>query len=30
VVSIASGTLTRVETINYADPTQLYLREPMF
>jgi altronate dehydratase large subunit len=30
VLDIASGTLTRVETINYADPTQLYLREPMF
>ncbi|MEE8420570.1 MAG: hypothetical protein V3R92_03830, partial [Dehalococcoidales bacterium] len=30
VLEIASGTLTRVETLNYVNPTQLYLREPCF
>ncbi len=30
VLEIASGTLTRVETLNYINPTQLYLREPCF
>lgn len=30
VLDIASGTFTRVETIKYADPTQIYLRDPVF
>lgn len=30
VLEIASGTLTKVETLNYINPTQLYLREPCF
>ena len=30
VVDIASGTFTKVETMRYADPTQIYLREPVF
>jgi altronate dehydratase large subunit len=30
VVDIASGTVTRVETMKHADPTQIYLRDPAF
>jgi altronate dehydratase large subunit len=30
VLEIASGTMTRVETIRHTDPTQIYLREPCF
>jgi altronate dehydratase large subunit len=30
VLDIASGTFTRVETMKYADPTQIYLRDPSF
>ncbi len=30
VLDIASGTMTRVETIRHTDPTQIYLREPCF
>ena len=30
VLDIASGTFTKVETMRYADPTQIYLREPVF
>jgi len=30
VLDVCSGTLTRVETMKYADPTQIYLREPAF
>jgi len=30
VVDIASGTFTRVETMKYADPTQIYLKDPSF
>ncbi len=30
VVDIASGTMTRGETINYLDPAQVYTREPVF
>ncbi len=30
VLDIASGTFTRVETMKYFDPTQIYLREPVF
>jgi altronate dehydratase large subunit len=30
VIDIASGTYTCVETMKYSDPTQLYLREPVF
>jgi altronate dehydratase large subunit len=30
VVDIASGTLTKVETINHTDPTQIYLRDAPF
>ncbi len=30
VVDTASGTFTRVETMKYADPTQIYLRDPSF
>jgi altronate dehydratase large subunit len=30
VLDIASGTLTRVETMRHADPTQIYLRDPAF
>jgi altronate dehydratase large subunit len=30
VLDIASGTMTRVETIRHIDPTQIYLRDPCF
>jgi altronate dehydratase large subunit len=30
VLDIASGTFTKVETMRYADPTQIYLRDPNF
>jgi altronate dehydratase large subunit len=30
VLDIASGTLTKVETMNYAEPTQIYLKDPAF
>jgi len=30
VVDIASGTMTKVETIKYQEPTQIYLRDPVF
>jgi altronate dehydratase large subunit len=30
VLDIASGTMTRVETLRHTDPTQIYLREPCF
>jgi altronate dehydratase large subunit len=30
VVDIASGTMTKVETLRHTDPTQLYLRDPGF
>jgi altronate dehydratase large subunit len=30
VLDIASGTLTRVETLRHTDPTQIYLKEPPF
>ena len=30
VLDIASGTFTKVETMKYADPTQIYLRDPAF
>jgi altronate dehydratase large subunit len=30
ILEIASGTFTRVETIKYEEPTQFYLRDPIF
>jgi altronate dehydratase large subunit len=30
VVDIASGTMTKVETIRHTDPAQIYLRDPCF
>jgi altronate dehydratase large subunit len=30
VVEIASGTLTKVETIKHQDPTQVYMKDPIF
>ena len=30
VVDIASGTFTRVETIRNQDPTQIYMKDPIF
>lgn len=30
VVDIASGTMTKVETIKYQEPSQIYLRDPVF
>jgi altronate dehydratase len=30
VLDIASGTMTRVETLRHTDPTQIYLKEPPF
>lgn len=30
VLDIASGTFTKVETMRYADPTQIYLKDPCF
>ena len=30
VLDIASGTMTKVETLRHTDPTQLYLRDPSF
>jgi len=30
VLNIASGTMTKVETLRHTDPTQIYLREPCF
>ncbi len=30
VIDVASGTLTRGETLNYTDPIQMYLQEPVF
>ena len=30
VIDIASGTLSRSETLNYSDPIDMYLQEPMF
>ena len=30
VLDIASGTMTRVETLRHTDPTQIYLRDPSF
>jgi altronate dehydratase large subunit len=30
VLDIASGTLTKVETMKYAEPTQIYLKDPAF
>ncbi len=30
VLDIASGTFAKVETMKYADPTQIYLRDPSF
>ena len=30
VLDIASGTLTKVETIRHTNPTQIYLKDPPF
>jgi altronate dehydratase len=30
VLEVASGTFTKVETIKYDEPTQLYLKDPIF
>lgn len=30
VLDIASGTFTKVETIKHQDPSQVYLRDPIF
>ena len=30
VLETASGTMTKVETIKYQEPTQVYLRDPIF
>lgn len=30
VIDVASGTMTRGETLNYTDPIQIYLQEPQF
>lgn len=30
VIDIASGTLTRGETINFADPIEVYSLDPLF
>ena len=30
ILDIASGTMTRTETINYVDPNQVYTTEPVF
>jgi altronate dehydratase large subunit len=30
VLDIASGTMTRVETVNYSDPIQPYVKDPVF
>lgn len=30
VIEVASGGLTRGETLNYTDPVQMYLQEPVF
>ena len=30
VLDIASGTMTKEETIKHADPTQFYLKDPIF
>jgi altronate dehydratase large subunit len=30
VLDIASGTLTKVETMKYTEPTQIYLKDPAF
>jgi len=30
VLDIASGTMTKVETLRHTDPTQIYLRDPCF
>ncbi|GAG16706.1 unnamed protein product, partial [marine sediment metagenome] len=30
VLDIASGTFTKVETMRYTDPTQIYLKDPCF
>lgn len=30
VLDIASGTFTKVETLKYADPTQIYMKDPVF
>jgi hypothetical protein len=30
VIDIASGTLSRSETLFYSDPIELYLEEPRF
>ncbi len=30
VLDIASGTLTKVETLKYDEPTQIYLKDPVF
>jgi len=30
VLDIASGTFTKVETMKYTDPTQIYMKDPVF
>jgi len=30
VIEVASGAMTRGETMNYTDPIQMYLQEPQF
>ncbi|HTU01780.1 MAG TPA: hypothetical protein VMG58_08180, partial [Candidatus Sulfotelmatobacter sp.] len=30
VIDIASGTLTRSETVNYTEPIDIYVQEPRF
>jgi altronate dehydratase large subunit len=30
VLDVASGTLTKVETMRYTEPTQIYLKDPVF
>ena len=30
VLDIASGTFTKVETMRYSDPTQIYMKDPVF
>ncbi len=30
VIDVASGTLTRSETLNYSEPIEVYMTDPMF
>jgi altronate dehydratase len=30
VLDVASGTMTRSETVNHTDPNEIYTREPVF